>query len=98
MEAYAQATMTTLSQAGIRVDRESVDFERIQSPLYFETEHGNYKGTLYGADESHRLFGLFPWSNRDSELKNVRYCGGAVQPGAGLPMVTLSGKFAAESL
>lgn len=98
MEAYAQATMTTLSQAGIRIDRESVDFERIQSPLYFEAEHGNYKGTLYGADESHRLFGLFPWSNRDSELKNVRYCGGAVQPGAGLPMVTLSGKFAAESL
>ena len=98
LEEYAGYTLKTLSEAGVTIDRSAVDFERIQSPLYFEAEHGNYKGTLYGADEAHRLFGLFPWSNRDSELKNVRYCGGAVQPGAGLPMVTLSGKFAAESL
>ncbi len=98
LEEYADATLQTLAEAGIEIDRKSADFERIQSPLYFEAEHGNFKGTLYGADEQYRLFGLFPWSNRDSALKNVRYCGGAVQPGAGLPMVTLSGKFVAESL
>ncbi len=98
LDEYAHATLATLAEAGIEINRQEAEFERIQSPLYFEAEHGNFKGTLYGADEQHRVFGLFPWTNRDSVLKNVRYCGGAVQPGAGLPMVTLSGKFAAESL
>lgn len=74
------------------------DFERVQSPYYFESKHLNYRGSLYGAIESQRLWGMFPASNRDPQYKNLTYCGGSVQPGAGLPMVILSGKFAVESL
>jgi phytoene desaturase len=78
------------------IDFEEVDFERIQTPNYFESQHGSYLGSLYGADEPSRLFGMFPLSNRDPIFENLTYCGGSVQPGAGLPMVTLSGKFAAN--
>lgn len=87
-----------LGAKGIEVDRADVDFERIQNPIYFEKQHENFRGSLYGADEKFRLFGLFPWRNKDEVLKNVTYCGGSVQPGAGLPMVTLSGKFAVDSM
>jgi len=93
-----QRVMAELQQFGLTWDAGEQDFERLQSPLYFEQTHGNYRGSLYGLDESQRLWGMFPSSTRDGKLKNLAYCGGSVQPGAGLPMVTLSGKFAVSSL
>ena len=81
------------------IDVAETDFRRIQTPVYFQQQHGNHRGSLYGPDEKHRILGgLFPLSNRDDEFKNLFYCGGSVQPGAGLPMVTLGGRFAAEML
>ncbi len=93
--ACVQRTLIVMADAGVQLDPSEIEMQRIQTPVYFEQEHGNFRGSLYGADEKHRLFGMFPWSNRDPEFKNLLYVGGSVQPGAGLPMVTLSGKFAA---
>lgn len=70
----------------------------IQSPIVFEQRDGSFKGSLYGLTEKKRLYGILPSTNRDPVLKNLFYCGGSVQPGAGLPMVVLSGKFAANML
>ncbi len=88
----------TLQRFGIQWDDVNVDFERVQSPAYFAAEHGNFGGSLYGLAERHRLWGMFPAPNRDTRWSNLVYCGGSVQPGAGLPMVTLSGKFAVDCL
>lgn len=92
------AIMQTLAKFGIQIDEKDLDFKRIQSPIYFAREHGNYRGSLYGPEECSRLFGMLPTRNWDEQYKNLFYCGGSVQPGAGLPMVALSGKFAAERL
>lgn len=87
----------TVARFGWDVDAAGLDFELIQSPDVFAQRDGNHRGSLYGPDEAHRLFGgLFPLRCKDEEIRNLFYCGGSVQPGAGLPMVTLSGKFAAE--
>lgn len=93
-----ERTMVTMEKFGFGLTTSELDFERIQTPTYFAKQHGNYRGSLYGPDEKHRLFGMMPNRNWDEEVKNLFYCGGSVQPGAGLPMVTLSGKFAAERL
>ena len=90
--------LNQLTNHGIHWTEDDIVFERIQTPVYFAETHGNYLGSLYGLDERHRLFGLLPHRNYDEQVKNLFYCGGSVQPGAGLPMVTLSGKFAAERL
>ena len=87
-----------LDEAGFKFEPEEIEFERMQNPLYFSQAHGNYKGSLYGPDEAHRLFGMLPLRNYDEKYRNLFYCGGSVQPGAGLPMVILSGKFAAGKL
>jgi phytoene desaturase len=89
-------TLATLAKFGFTFDASEIQFERIQTPAYFAEAHGNYRGSLYGPDEKHRLFKTMPNRNWDEKVKNLFYCGGSVQPGAGLPMVTLSGKFAAE--
>lgn len=94
---FRAAVIETLLEFGLDVAAHGIVFERMQTPRYFESRHGNYRGSLYGPDESARPFGgLFPPTNRDEEFRNLFYCGGSVQPGAGLPMVTLSGRFAAE--
>lgn len=91
------AVVKALESVGVDLKPADLDFERIQDPCYFESEHGNYKGALYGLDEKERPFGgLFPLKCSDPEFGNLFYCGGSVQPGAGLPMTTLSGKFAAD--
>ncbi|HWD38783.1 MAG TPA: phytoene desaturase family protein [Fimbriimonas sp.] len=92
-----QTVIESLGKFGFEWKPQDIDFERIQSPIYFEETHGNYRGSLYGPDEKERLFGgLFPLRCADEDWPNLFYCGGSVQPGAGLPMVILSGKFAAD--
>jgi len=96
---YRDLVRATMENFGIAFGDDQIVFERIQTPEYFEAAHGNYRGSLYGVDEKHRpMGGLFPPPNRDRDYANLLYCGGSVQPGAGLPMVTLSGRFAAEML
>ena len=95
---YALRVRSVLSSFGVFWTDEDIDFERIQNPPYFESAHGNYGGSLYGLEEKQRLWGIFPASNKDRRWRNVAFCGGSVQPGAGLPMVTLSGKFAIDIL
>ena len=90
-----EAVLKTMADFGFSIDPDEVDFERVQTPLYFAEQHGNFRGSLYGPDEKDRLYGMFPLRNRDEHYQNLLYCGGSVQPGAGLPMVVLSGKFAA---
>ncbi|CAN5645945.1 NAD(P)/FAD-dependent oxidoreductase [soil metagenome] len=94
---YAERVRQACRNIGIDVD--GAIFERRQDPVYFKEAHGNSGGSLYGPEEHLRAFGgLLPLPPRDPDLKNLVYCGGSVQPGAGLPMVTLSGKFAAACL
>ncbi len=91
---YTQRVDRVLAKAGLTWDESDVDFVRVQTPEYFESAHGSYRGSLYGLNDASRLWGMFPASNQDDRWGNVTYAGGSVQPGAGLPMVTLSGKFA----
>lgn len=93
-----QRVRSRLDQWGMGFDDSELDFERIQTPLTFEERDGSCRGSLYGAQESERLWGMLPLKVKDDQIPNLFYAGGTVQPGAGLPMVTLSGRFAAGCL
>lgn len=95
---YAQRVRNVLAKRGLQWTDDELDFCRIQTPTTFAQRDGSYMGSLYGLAERYRLWKMFPETNIDPEYSNLRHCGGSVQPGAGMPMVTLSGKFAAESL
>ncbi len=98
LPALKASVRNVMRSYGVDFADDEIAFERVQSPPYFEAAHGNYLGSLYGAHERHRHLGILPSRNDDPEVKNLFYCGGGVQPGAGLPMATLSGKFAADLL
>lgn len=91
--------ITNLKKYGINLDPKLIEVSRIQTPLYFQNVHNNFLGSLYGSHYKHwTLMGSFPNTNFDRKYKNLTYAGGAVQPGAGLPMAVLSGKFATSRL
>jgi phytoene dehydrogenase-like protein len=95
---FATDLRLQLHQFGIVDKEEQTVFQRIQTPLTFAERDGNYRGSLYGVEEASRLFGMLPEGPRDPQFKNWTYAGGSTQPGAGLPMVLLSGKFAVSAL
>ena len=95
-EEYRRRVLREMHAHGFSIEEGDLDFCRLQTPVTFEQRDGNFKGSLYGPDEAHRLWGFMPLRCRDERVKNLFYCGGSVQPGAGMPMVTLSGRFAAE--
>lgn len=98
-EGFREGTLRVLNSIGLDLNPSEFDFERVQTPRYFAEAHGNYRGSLYGVDEKQRPFGgLFPHRVKDEKYRNLFYAGGSVQPGAGLPMVTLSGRFAAHAV
>ncbi|MEJ5170677.1 MAG: phytoene desaturase family protein [Fimbriimonadales bacterium] len=95
-ERARRAVLRQLQEFGVGWSDGEAAFERIQNPPYFERAHGNHRGSLYGPDVAHWPWRLLPLFNRDREFRNLVYVGGAVQPGAGMPMVTLGGRFAAD--
>jgi len=83
-------------QVRINFQRQSnLDLKLIdsKSPLNFATRDSNPDGSLFGSGYS--LFTLLP-QPLNTNQEGIIHVGGAVQPGAGLPMVLLSGKFASE--
>jgi len=93
-----QTIRRRLNDWGMGFDDSELDFEKVQTPLTFEERDGSWRGSLYGASEAERLWGMLPLKVKDDRIPNLFYAGGTVQPGAGLPMVTLSGRFAAGCL
>ena len=53
-------------------------------------------GSIYGIGSNSRRTAFLRPPNRDREIKNLFFAGGATHPGGGLPLVALSGKIAAE--
>lgn len=95
---YVARVRAVLARRGLSWDDAELDFTRVQTPAMFAERDGSFMGSLYGLAEKHRLWGMFPATVDDPQYGNLKYCGGSVQPGAGMPMVTLSGKFAADAL
>lgn len=93
-----ERTRRIIAKVGLDPREEEIVVRHVQTPITFQQRDGSYRGSLYGADEKTRRFGFLLPSNRDEYIPNLLYANGTVQPGAGMPMVVLSGKFAADLL
>jgi len=93
--AYRDLVLATLADHGVDV-RAKIRSERILTPLDIEEISGAWRGALYGFS-SNRAFNAFRRPhNRSRDIDLLYFAGGTTHPGGGVPMVTLSGKVAAE--
>ncbi len=90
----SEMLLNRLAAAGLDV-RRSIRYQKLLTPRDIQIDTGAYRGALYGVSFNDR-FAPFKRPHNKSEVDGLFFAGGTTHPGGGVPMVTLSGKLAAE--
>ena len=88
-------TFDVMSRCGLEVERGSG--EVVTDPSGFDELFPATGGALYGR-ATHGPFATFSRPGSRSRVPGLYLAGGSVHPGPGVPMATLSGRRAAESV
>lgn len=94
---YRDRVLARIAQFGIDI-HSRIRSERIITPPDLQTMTGAFRGALYGASANSRWTAFRRPHNRCPDVAALYFAGGTTHPGGGVPMVTLSGKVAAELL
>lgn len=91
-----ERVLTRLAHHGLEVAPGDLAAEEVWTPAEWSRRFGLYDGSAFGA--GHRLLQVGPFraSNVSREVPGLFYVGAGTVPGTGMPMVTLSGRLAAE--
>ncbi len=84
--------------AGMSDLREHIVVERHLTPRDIHDRYRVLDGAIYGLASHGRFLGAFKPSNRSPDVAGLYLAGGAAHPGAGMPMVLMSGWIAADAL
>jgi phytoene desaturase len=94
---YRDLVLVRLAAGGFDV-RDHILQEKMLTPLDIHSYTGAWRGALYGPSPNSRWTAFRRPHNRAREISGLYFAGGTTHPGGGVPMVTLSGKVAAEML
>ena len=96
---YRRTIFDKLARCAGMTDLESrIRVERVLTPQDIHDRYRVLDGAIYGLASHGRLFGAFKPGNRSRDLPGLYLAGGAAHPGAGMPMVMMSGWIAADAL
>lgn len=92
---YRDLILERLAAFGFDV-RGKLRAQHILTPHDLERMSGAYRGALYGASANSKWSAFRRPHNRCPDVRGLYFAGGTTHPGGGVPMVTLSGKVAAD--
>ena len=75
-----------------------IKVEKMLTPVDIQNMTGAFRGALYGTSSNDKWAAFRRPHNKCAEVEGLYFCGGTTHPGGGVPMVTLSGKVAAEMI
>jgi phytoene desaturase len=93
--AYRERVLSTLAGFGLDL-RTKIRYTKALTPLDLAQATGAWRGALYGLSSNQALNAFRRPANRAPVVRGLYYAGGTTHPGGGVPMVTLSGKVAAQ--
>ena len=93
--AYRELVLATLERFGLPI-RDKLRSEVLLTPHAIQRLTGAWRGALYGISSNQALNAFRRPHNRCPEVAGLYFAGGTTHPGGGVPMVTLSGKVAAD--
>jgi phytoene desaturase len=96
-QTYRNLILNRLAEFGLDV-RPKIAVEHHLTPQDLATMTGAWRGALYGASSNNPLAAFMRPHNRAADVRGLYFAGGTTHPGGGVPMVTLSGKVAANLL
>jgi diapolycopene oxygenase len=90
--AFRERVIAKLERMGLADLRRHIVVERTLTPHDIESLYHSNRGSIYGvvADRCKNLG--FKAPQRSDKYRNLYFVGGSVNPGAGMPMVVLSGQ------
>lgn len=96
--AFRERVLIKLERMGLTDLRKHIVCEDLWTPLDIEARYLSNQGSIYGvvADRFRNLG--FKAPQRSREFRNLYFVGGSVNPGGGMPMVTLSGQLARDKI
>jgi diapolycopene oxygenase len=96
--AFRERVLIKLERMGLTDLRKSIVTEEYWTPHDIEARYYSNQGSIYGV-VSNRWKNLgFKAPQRSVELTNLYFVGGSVNPGGGMPMVTLSGQLVRDKI
>lgn len=93
---YRERVLNRLEARGLTGLRESIQVERMLTPVDIERLYRSKGGSIYGLLTQKGLTAAFKPGNRSPYFEGLYFAGGSVNPGAGVPMVLMSGQTAAN--
>ena len=96
--AFRDRVLEKLERMGLTDLRRHIVVEEMWTPEDIQTRYFSTKGSIYGVvSDRFKNFGLKA-PRRSEVYGNLYFVGGSVNPGAGMPMVTLSGQLVRDKI
>lgn len=93
-----EVCLDKLERMGLHNLRKHVVVEDFWTPFDIQRRYGSNCGSIYGVACDRRKNFAFKAPKRSGEFANLFFVGGSVNPGGGMPMVTLSGQHVARMI
>jgi diapolycopene oxygenase len=87
-----------MERMGLKDIRNHIVVEDFWTPFDIEARYASNCGSIYGVVSDRRKNFAFKAPKKSSQFGNLFFVGGSVNPGAGMPMVTLSGQHVARMI
>jgi diapolycopene oxygenase len=96
--AFRDVVLAKLERMGLEGLRGRIVTEDLLTPDDIKSMYYSNKGSIYGVVSDRKKNGAFRAPKRSARYSNLFFAGGSVNPGAGMPMVALSGMLACDML
>ena len=96
--ALKETCIDKLERMGLKDLRKHIVVEDFWTPFDIEARYASNRGSIYGVVCDRRSNFAFKAPKRSKQFHNLFFAGGSVNPGAGMPMVTLSGQHVARMI
>jgi len=96
--ALKEICLDKLERMGLTDLRRHIVVEDFWTPFDIEARYGSNRGSIYGVACDRRRNFAFKAPKKSSRFRNLFFVGGSVNPGGGMPMVTLCGQHVARMI
>lgn len=91
-EAFGERVLEKLERMGLTDLRENIVTKDVWTPEDIKRVYGSDRGAIYGTLSDRKKNKGFKHPKHSERYDNLYFVGGTVNPGGGMPMVTLSGQ------
>ncbi|MYL47528.1 phytoene desaturase [Virgibacillus halodenitrificans] len=93
---FRDVVLDKLERMGLKGLRHHIVTEDMWTPHDIENMYWSHRGSIYGTLSDKKLNRGFKHPKQSEKYDNLYFVGGTVNPGGGMPMVTLSGQQVSE--